>query len=157
MYEDASHENRQVLRRKGGASQIQPAKYFGKVSCGMPKTEWALQRGGRSAHPFSWLLSSPQQPLETEDPPTVSLAPQYTPQRLCRAIEFFGQRKRLEIHYILLAQRRHSRPTMQLFHSPVCKFFSIEKRGGCEQRLITKRQRRRSLSEWPRRGFEHSD
>src|SRR6266516_6334096 len=37
------------------------------------------------AHPFSWLLSSPQQPLETEDPPTVSLAPQYTSQRLCRA------------------------------------------------------------------------
>ncbi|HEX6719051.1 MAG TPA: hypothetical protein VF088_18220, partial [Pyrinomonadaceae bacterium] len=43
----------------------------------------------RRAHPYSWLLSSPQQPLETEDPPTVSLAPQYTPQRLCRASAFF--------------------------------------------------------------------
>src|SRR5260370_7147555 len=55
------------------------------------KSEWALQRGGRSAHSFSWLLSSPQQPLETEDPPTVSLAPQYTSQPLCRAIEIFFQ------------------------------------------------------------------
>jgi hypothetical protein len=50
--------------------------------------------GVAAAHPFSWLLSSPQQPLETEDPPTVSLAPQYTSQRLCRAIEFFGRLKR---------------------------------------------------------------
>src|SRR5438552_16613343 len=57
---------------------------------GSRKSEWALQRGGRSAHPFSWLLSSPQQPLETEDPPTVSLAPQYTSQHLCRAIEIFS-------------------------------------------------------------------
>jgi hypothetical protein len=40
---------------------------------------------------FSWLLSSPQQPLETEDPPTVSLAPQYTSQRLCRAREFLAR------------------------------------------------------------------
>src|SRR5438128_9128706 len=57
------------------------------------KNEWALQRGRRSAHPFSWLLSSPQQPLETEDPPTVSLAPQYTSQRLCRArVIFFAFR-----------------------------------------------------------------
>jgi len=45
--------------------------------------------GVRRAHPYSWLLSSPQQPLETEDPPTVSLAPQYTPQCLCRARAFF--------------------------------------------------------------------
>src|SRR5215212_1173343 len=44
--------------------------------------------GVRRAHPYSWLLSSPQQPLETEDPPTVSLAPQYTSQRLCRARAF---------------------------------------------------------------------
>src|SRR5690242_1021164 len=58
--------------------------------------EWALQRGGRSAHPFSWLLSSPQQPLETEDPPTVSLAPQYTSQHLCRAIEIFSRSKSQE-------------------------------------------------------------
>src|SRR6476646_5741453 len=46
--------------------------------------------GVRRAHPYSWLLSSPQQPLETEDPPTVSLAPQYTSQCLCRAILFFA-------------------------------------------------------------------
>jgi hypothetical protein len=44
--------------------------------------------GVRRAHSYSWLLSSPQQPLETEDPPTVSLAPQYTSQRLCRARQF---------------------------------------------------------------------
>src|SRR6266446_6033862 len=37
---------------------------------------------------FSWLLSSPQQPLETEDSPTVSLAPKYTSQGLCRARKF---------------------------------------------------------------------
>jgi hypothetical protein len=47
--------------------------------------------GVRRAHPYSWLLSSPQQPLETEDPPTVSLAPQYTSQRLCRASEFLAE------------------------------------------------------------------
>ena len=43
--------------------------------------------GVRRAHSFLWSLSSPQQPLETEDSPTVSLAPQYTSQRLCRAID----------------------------------------------------------------------
>src|SRR2546423_13510796 len=67
------------------------------AACVTLQIEWALQRGGRSAHPFSWLLSSPQQPLETEDPPTVSLAPQYTSQRLCRAIEFFGPAKAQKI------------------------------------------------------------
>src|SRR5215213_2795115 len=41
------------------------------------------------ARSYSWLLSSPQQPLETEDPPTVSLAPQYTPQCLCHASSKF--------------------------------------------------------------------
>jgi hypothetical protein len=45
--------------------------------------------GVRRAHPYSWSLSSPQQPLETEDSPTVSLAPQYTSQRLCRARDDF--------------------------------------------------------------------
>src|SRR5438045_7587460 len=59
----------------------------------------SLQRGRRSAHPFAWLLSSPQQPLETEDPPTVSLAPQYTSQPLCRAIEDFLQEKRVKFLY----------------------------------------------------------
>src|SRR6266536_4463210 len=47
--------------------------------------------GVRRAHSYSWSLSSPQQPLETEDSPTVSLAPQYTSQRSCRAREFFLQ------------------------------------------------------------------
>src|SRR5437868_14373064 len=70
------------------------------------KTEWALQRGGRSAHSFSWLLSSPQQPLETEDPPTVSLAPQYTSQHLCRAIEIFSCSKIHEKSRILARFRR---------------------------------------------------
>jgi hypothetical protein len=44
---------------------------------------------GRTAHPYSRLLSSTQKPLETEYQPTVSLAPQYTSQHLCRAIGFF--------------------------------------------------------------------
>jgi hypothetical protein len=53
---------------------------------GRQKNRMGAATWGRSAHSFSWLLSSPQQPLETEDPPTVSLAPQYTSQHLCRAI-----------------------------------------------------------------------
>src|SRR6266699_3305696 len=43
------------------------------------------ERGSVRAHSYSWSLSSPQQPLETEDSPTVSLAPKYTSQRSCRA------------------------------------------------------------------------
>jgi len=89
------------------------------------KIEWALQRGGRSAHPFSWLLSSPQQPLETEDPPTVSLAPQYTSQRLCRAIEFFGGNEVCENSKIFEGGENPNLLTVKLFHSAVCKFFSI--------------------------------
>src|SRR6266542_3002473 len=82
------------LRPNAILSQIREAVELVKGRSKWPvKIEWALQRGGRSAHPFSWLLSSPQQPLETEDPPTVSLAPQYTSQRLCRAIEFFDHSK----------------------------------------------------------------
>src|SRR5205823_6507628 len=61
------------------------------TTCASSQIERALQRGRRSAHPFAWLLSSPQQPLETEDPPTVSLAPQYTSQHLCRAIVIFSR------------------------------------------------------------------
>src|SRR5881296_1827592 len=79
------------LRPNAILSQIMVVDFSdGAVQDPGPKTEWALQRGGRSAHPFSWLLSSPQQPLETEDPPTVSLAPQYTSQHLCRAIAIFS-------------------------------------------------------------------
>src|SRR6185369_12013999 len=57
----------------------------------LKKRMGATYVGVRRAHPYSWLLSSPQQPLETEDPPTVSLAPQYTSQRLCRATVFFAK------------------------------------------------------------------
>src|SRR5438128_11772738 len=90
------------------------------------KNEWALQRGGRSAHPFSWLLSSPQQPLETEDPPTVSLAPQYTSQHLCRAIEFFAP---LEVPQNLQFspwKEPLGRDGEQVFHGRDCKNYSKE-------------------------------
>src|SRR6266567_2752173 len=84
------------LRPNAILSQIREAVELVKGRSKWPvKIEWALQRGGRSAHPFSWLLSSPQQPLETEDPPTVSLAPQYTSQHLCRARVIFS---RMESH-----------------------------------------------------------
>ena len=53
--------------------------------------------GVRRAHPYSWLLSSPQQPLETEDPPTVSLAPHYTSQRPCRATGFLVKNQVLRV------------------------------------------------------------
>ena len=59
-----------------------------KLTLGRPVdqiSERARHVGARHARSNSWLLSSPQQPLETEDPPTVSLAPQYTLQRLCHA------------------------------------------------------------------------
>ena len=81
--------------------------------------------GVTAAHPFSWLLSSPQQPLETEDPPTVSLAPQYTSQRLCRAIEFFGGIERCENSKIFEHRAISDLLTVKVFHSAVCKFFSI--------------------------------
>src|ERR1044071_1582942 len=89
--EKRSHELA-YLRRNVITSQIWIVDWIKK---GNKKKEGALQGGGRSPHPFSWLLSSPQQPLETEDPPTVSLAPQYPSQRLCRAIEIFCMEKRL--------------------------------------------------------------
>ena len=91
----------------------------------LKKTEWALQRGGRSAHSFSWLLSSPQQPLETEDPPTVSLAPQYTSQHLCRAIIIFLHREMDEKQPFRPEQDDLARAGVQLFHGPLCKKFSI--------------------------------
>ena len=62
---------------------------FASVLINHKKRMGATYVGVRRAHPYSWLLSSPQQPLETEDPPTVSLAPHYTSQRLCRATTFF--------------------------------------------------------------------
>jgi len=89
------------------------------------KIERALQRGGRSAHPFSWLLSSPQQPLETEDPPTVSLAPQYTSQHLCRAIAFFSpsetQQNRAFAHF----PEGFEGFTVKQFHPSQGKNFSV--------------------------------
>src|SRR6266498_3228094 len=96
---------------------------------GVSKTEWALQRGGRSAHPFSWLLSSPQQPLETEDPPTVSLAPQYTSQHLCRAIEIFSCSKCHEKSHFVESSVTSRAMRVKLFHSAYCKTFSIKRRG----------------------------
>src|SRR6267143_1200002 len=61
-----------------------------EICLGSPikKRMGATNVGVRRAHPYSWSLSSPQQPLETEDSPTVSLAPQYTSQRACRARMF---------------------------------------------------------------------
>src|SRR2546426_12199615 len=92
------------------------------------KSEWALQRGGRSAHSFSWLLSSPQQPLETEDPPTVSLAPQYTSQHLCRAIIIFLFWKMPEKRPFCSRSNRSAKPRVQLFHRQQGKTFSIGSR-----------------------------
>src|SRR5258706_2303822 len=96
------------------------------------KSEWALQRGGRSAHSVSWLLSSPQQPLETEDPPTVSLAPQYTSQHLCRAITNFlatkngvKAKRNTQIKEIQKITRYNSAERRQVFHYPQSKIFSI--------------------------------
>jgi hypothetical protein len=65
---------------------------MGRIHADPKKRMGATYVGVRRAHPYSWLLSSPQQPLETEDPPTVSLAPQYTSQRLCRARAFLDGR-----------------------------------------------------------------
>jgi hypothetical protein len=41
----------------------------------MKKRMGATNVGVRRAHPYLWSLSSPQQPLETEDSPTVSSCP----------------------------------------------------------------------------------
>src|SRR5882762_6509062 len=89
------------------------------------KTEWALQRGGRSAHSFSWLLSSPQQPLETEDPPTVSLAPQYTSQHLCRAIIIFWYWETPEKWHFCSRLSRSAKARVQVLHYQQGKNFSI--------------------------------
>src|SRR5882762_7989923 len=92
------------------------------------KTEWALQRGGHSAHSFSWLLSSPQQPLETEDPPTVSLAPQYASQHLCRAIIIFLHWEMLEKWRFCSRSSRSTKLRVKLFHCQQGKNFSIGSR-----------------------------
>ena len=96
------------------------------MPCASSQIEWALQRGGRSAHSFSWLLSSPQQPLETEDPPTVSLAPQYTSQHLCRAIIIFLHGKTLQKPHFCSGIRRFDKSGVQLFHPRPSKNFSIK-------------------------------
>src|SRR6266536_6481987 len=116
------------LRPNAILSQIREAVELVKGRSKWPvKIEWALQRGGRSAHPFSWLLSSPQQPLETEDPPTVSLAPQYTSQPLCRAIEDFLQEKRPKfLCYCRLSEVPRKR-SVKLLHGKACKTFSTVK------------------------------
>src|SRR6476646_4290810 len=96
-------------------------------SCWLEKRMGATYVGVAAAHPFSWLLSSPQQPLETEDPPTVSLAPQYTSQRLCRAIEFFGATEARENSKIFAGTQYPNVLTVKVFHSAGCKFFSISR------------------------------
>src|SRR5258706_7631631 len=87
------------------------------------KSEWALQRGGRSAHSVSWLLSSPQQPLETEDPPTVSLAPQYTSQHLCRAIAIFSRGQTFENSQYCPYMGGSQGFRVKIFHSSHGKIF----------------------------------
>jgi hypothetical protein len=79
--------------------------------------------GVRRAHPYSWLLSSPQQPLETEDPPTVSLAPQYTSQRLCRARGFLLDLSRPIVCWesAIVSRFWNSRPPFPGKNS--CRFF----------------------------------
>src|SRR6266852_1123808 len=104
------------------------------------KSEWALQRGGRSAHSFSWLLSSPQQPLETEDPPTVSLAPQYTSQHLCRARVIFPRSETFENLRFCEPMRGSRAFRVKILHSSQGKIFSA---GAV---LATRRQRHRSLT-----------
>src|SRR6266851_1505341 len=94
------------------------------TSWGAQKSEWALQRGGRSAHSFSWLLSSPQQPLETEDPPTVSLAPQYTSQHLCRAIAIFSRAETFENSQYCQYISGSPGLRVKIFHSSPGKIFS---------------------------------
>src|SRR5712691_6997996 len=90
----------------------------------LKKTEWALQRGGRSAHSFSWLLASPQQPLETEDPPTVSIAPQYTSQHLCRAIAIFARAETFENSQFCQYISGSRGLRVKIFHSSPGKIFS---------------------------------
>ena len=108
------------------------------------KSEWALQRGGHSAHSVSWLLSSPQQPLETEDPPTVSLAPQYTSQHLCRAItNFLAWRNAREGAFLFEILGDPVRPRVQLFHRRQGKNFSIRSLRGLSSQTI----RQESLDE----------
>src|SRR6267142_200913 len=110
------------------------------------KTEWALQRGGRSAHSFSWLLSSPQQPLETEDPPTVSLAPQYTSQHLCRAIIIFLHWKLHEKWLFGRVQADLKTTRAQLFHCEQGKIFSIDyDRDFAQQRIVPSNRRKLGL------------
>src|SRR5204863_2974176 len=106
-------ENESRVKRRKGAQTLDSVlsrprlkKKRKSTTCASSQIERALQRGRRSARPFSWLLSSPQQPLETEDPPTVSLAPQYTSQRSCRAIEIFSCSKIHEKSRILARFRR---------------------------------------------------
>src|SRR5258707_10062771 len=96
------------------------------------KSEWALQRGGRSAHSFAWLLSSPQQPLETEDPPTVSLAPQYTSQHLCRAIVIFSRAETFENQQYCQHMCGLRSFPVKIFHSSQSKIFP--RRATCRRR-----------------------
>jgi hypothetical protein len=68
---------------------IQLEMDFGFEKGLVEKRMGATNVGVRRAHSYSWSLSSPQQPPETEDSPTVSLAPQYTSQDACPARHSF--------------------------------------------------------------------
>src|SRR5689334_4966791 len=91
---------------------------------GFKKRMGATYVGVRRAHPYSWLLSSPQQPLETEDPPTVSLAPQYTPQRLCRATVFFEKVELSKNPVEIARSSRAKGPSSLDSLRPRCRFFA---------------------------------
>ena len=103
--------------------------YSEKVGRIKKKRMGATYVGVRRAHSFLWSLSSPQQPLETEDSPTVSLAPQYTSQRLCRATDrkTITQRLRLSFDFshkpLFLNDKdtRAGRPSMKFFQSRGCR------------------------------------
>src|SRR6266850_161921 len=58
-------------------SSIQPELFTVKpgLKSQQKKRMGATNVGVRRAHSYSWSLSSPQQPLETEDSPTVSSCP----------------------------------------------------------------------------------
>src|SRR5689334_22237245 len=101
MRPQVSTRNEMVSQTGLGAKQKAQARSLRHITNRMGR----CNVGVAAAHPFSWLLSSPQQPLETEDPPTVSLAPQYTSQRLCRAIEFFRGTEAAKIQRFLRAAR----------------------------------------------------
>src|SRR6266851_2013693 len=68
----------------------------------------ATNVGVRRAHPYSWSLSSPQQPHETEDSPTVSSCPTiYLARRMpCKRLLFKEHR---ELRFPIIPDRTTDR------------------------------------------------